>query len=455
MPVPSLRPSAAGRRGEHRSRSLPRLALVGLAALTFAGGISADRVLLTPGGASADSSVTSSPNFDIVQSTWDLIQTKWADPASVDDTALMYGAARGMVDALGDDGHSRFMDPDEAKQFREQNSGQFVGVGVEINLRGGLPVVVAPLDGSPALAAGVRSGDTILKVNGQSVEMKTIDEVGKMIRGEPGTDVTLTLLHRGDSMPYTITVTRKKLSIEPVTWRMLPGGIAQVRISDFTTGATMELKKALTAIREQGGRAVVLDLRDDPGGLVSELVGVASQFMPEGKVVFQQQERDQQPNEIRTVGRDGLWLDKPLVVLANNGSASAAEIASAALRDNGRATLLGDTTFGTGTVLVPFEQPDGSIVLLGTALWLTPDGAKIWKSGVVPDREIPMPYDQVPSRPSTDRDFTLADMAALKDDQLRAAWELAGRELAPSLTRPAAWPAPAGPDEATPASTSA
>ncbi|HEU0113441.1 MAG TPA: S41 family peptidase [Thermomicrobiales bacterium] len=426
---------SGARRGERRWRAnlLPILIAVMLA---FGAGVGVGRggVPLPP-QAGAESSLTGTPQFAELQATWDLIHSKWADPASVDDAALLYGAASGMVDALGDEGHSRFLDPNAAKDFEDQTSGQFVGIGVEIDLRGGLPVVVAPLDDSPALKAGIRSGDTIIDVNGQSLEMMTLDEVGKLIRGEPGTPVTLRLQHLGNSAPYQVTVTRQKINIDPVTWRMLPGGVAQVRISEFSSGATRELKNVLAAVRQQGGRAIVLDLRDNPGGLVSEAVGVSSQFMDEGKTIFQQKERDKAPLAVKTVGRDGLWLDRPLVVLVNRGSASAAEIVGGALRDNGRALLLGETTFGTGTVLAPFQQPDGSIVLLGTALWLTADGQQIWKQGVVPDETVQLPFDQVPSRPAEDRQITAAKLFALPDTQLRAGWDAAARDLAPAITR--------------------
>jgi carboxyl-terminal processing protease len=437
---PSRRRLKRGVGQQARSGALPVLFAVMLA---FGAGVGVGRggaPLPLPSQVGAETSMTGAPQYSVLQSTWDLIHSRWADPSSVDDAALLYGAASGMVDALGDEGHSRFMDPDEAKDFADETNGQFVGIGVEIDLRGGLPVVVAPLDDSPAMKAGIRSGDTIIEVNGQSLEMKTIDEVGKLIRGDPGTQVTLRLQHLGDSAPFEVTVTRQKINIDPVTWRMLPGGIAQVRISEFSSGATRELKNVLAGVRQQGGRAIVLDLRDNPGGLVSEAVGVSSQFMDEGKTIFQQKERDKPALPVKTVGHDGLWLDRPLVVLVNGGSASAAEIVGGALRDNGRALLVGETTFGTGTVLSPFEQPDGSIVLLGTALWLTANGDQIWKQGVEPDRVVQLPFDQVPSRPSEDRQMTAAKLLALPDTQLRAGWDAATRDLAPAIVR-SPWPA--------------
>jgi len=328
-----------------------------------------------------------------------------------------------MVDALGDDGHSRFLDPEDAERFAEATAGEYTGIGVEIDFRRDRPIVVAPIDGSPAAKAGVRSGDTILTIDGTETDRLGPEDVADLLLGDEGTEVTVSFLGRGASAPRDVTLTRQKITLVPVSWRMLPGDIAQVRIADFSAGATEQLEKALTAAREAGAVGVVLDLRDNPGGLVSEAIGVASQFMDEGATIFQQQSRDGEPLPVETVGRDGLWLDEPLAVLVNGGSASAAEIVGGALRDNGRAALLGGTTFGTGTVLTPFTQPDGSTVLLCTALWLSAEGERLWKEGVEPDREVAMPLDAVPSRPADDPDLTVDEWAAIADPQLKAAAE--------------------------------
>ncbi|MDQ3778969.1 MAG: S41 family peptidase [Chloroflexota bacterium] len=402
-----------------------RTHLIGVALLmvvVFGAGVTTDR-LLWSGGASvgASSSFTDSPDFAVLQTTWNLIHDQYAETDAIDDRGLIYGAAGGMVDALGDDGHSRFLDPEDAIVFEESNRGQFTGIGVEIDIPADRPIVIAPIDGSPAAEAGIRAGDVILEVDGQSTLRLDREELSELMRDGAGTSVTLTMLHKGEEMPYQVTVIRRVITLEPVSWRLLPGGVMQLRLADFSAGATNDLKVALQIARDRNVTGIVLDLRDNPGGFVAEAIGVAGQFMPEGKTVFRQQGRDGQANPVNTVGNDGLWLDGDLVVLINGGSASAAEIVGSSLRDNGRAALIGETSYGTGTVLLPFEQPDGSIVLLGTALWLTSDGQQIWKQGVVPDETLPLPALVFPSRPSDDLDVTSAELASSPDLQLRAA----------------------------------
>jgi len=391
--------------------------------LVFGAGVGVDRIAWRGGpNAGASSSFTDSPEFTILQQTWDTVHAEYVDEAAIDDRELVYGAAAGLVEALGDTGHSRFLDPVEAREFEESLRGEFTGIGVELDVPVDRPIVVAPIDGSPADEAGILPGDVILEVDGQSTRDLAIEDLADLIRGDEGTPVTLVLQHAEEDTTYEVTLTRRLIVLQPVTWRMLPGGVAHVRLSEFSEGAADALRQAITAALEAGGTAIVLDVRGNPGGLVSEAVAVASQFLPEGTTIFQQEERNGAPSPVTTEGSDGLALDLPLVVLANEYSASAAEIIAGALRDNGRAALIGATTYGTGTVLIPFELEDRSVLLLGTALWLTADGDQIWKEGVEPDVAIETPLQRI-SRPRTGQDLTAADLAALEDDQLLAAHE--------------------------------
>jgi carboxyl-terminal processing protease len=374
-------------------------------------------------GAGARSPLTAAPEFATLEATWNLIQEEWPLPDEIDDAALIYGAAAGMVEALGDDGHSRFLDPEQASAFADMSRGEYTGIGVEIDFRRDRPTVIAPFDGSPAWRAGIRSGDTIMSIDGTETNRIGREQVADMLLGEAGTQVTVEVLSPGAPQPRELLITRGRIRIEPVSWRMLPGQIAQLRLSEFSDGASSKLEAALDEIEQAGAAGLVLDLRDNPGGLLHEAVAVSEQFLSDGSVIFQRQYRDGRIEEVRTVGWNGRWTDRPLVVLINGGSSSAAEIVGGAISRNGRAETIGETTYGTGTVLMPFAQGDGSTVLLGTALWLSADGERFWKEGVDPDREVELPFDVWPSRPNDDPDVTESELAALDDLQLQAAVE--------------------------------
>ena len=219
-----------------------------------------------------------------------------------------------------------------------------------------------------------------------------------------------------------IDVVRQTIWTEPVTWRWLPDQTVQLRITGFEPGVGLKVREALQAIRDAGAERLILDLRGNPGGLVPEVIGVASQFLPEGTTIFQEDPRDGDAKPIKTVGRDGNWLDLALDVLIDDGSASGAEVLAAALRDNGRARLIGDTTFGTGTVLTTFPHDDGSSLVLATAFWLTPKGERVWQEGVEPDQLVSLDQGVFPSRPEDDPVLTEAELKASPDAQLRAAF---------------------------------
>jgi carboxyl-terminal processing protease len=219
---------------------------------------------------------------------------------------------------------------------------------------------------------------------------------------------------------------RQSIERQPVTWRWLPDKTAQLRVTGFEPGVSQKVRDALEAIRYQGGQRLILDLRGNPGGLVPEVIGVASQFLDEGTTIFQEQDRGSAPKPIKTIGRTGLWHDLALVVLIDGESASGAEVLAAALHDNHRAELVGETTFGTGTVLQTFPQDDGSSLVLGTAFWLTPDGTRVWQKGVEPDELVTLPPDTLPSRPEDDPQLTAQELEDSPDGQLQAAFAALG-----------------------------
>ena len=376
------------------------------------------------GGVTASTMLAQMPEFQVVEETYDAIRENYVLADEISDEELMYGASRGMVEALGDEGHSTFLDPQEARDFEMASRGELIGIGIQIDTSGPQPVVIAPIDGSPAFKAGIRPGDVIIAVEGTQTADVGAENVAELIRGEEGTDVTITLRHQDELDPYEVTITRAHIDIDPVSHMMLPDNVMWLRVSEFSAGATEGVVDALRLGKEQGVTSVILDLRNNPGGLVFEAIGIGSQFLAGGSVLYQEQNADGSVHEVKTIGNEGEWQEGNLVVLINEGSASASEIVSSGIDANERAELYGETTFGTGTVLLPFDLSDGSMALLGTKLWLTADGNDIWKRGVDPSVEVTLEPGVSPRLPfEFDDDVMSAEaLASLEDAQLLEAY---------------------------------
>jgi carboxyl-terminal processing protease len=402
------------------------LFVVGIA-LGLAGGVVLDRQVLTAFVPLENIPAHAAPDFKLMAEAWNTIERFYVDRSAVKPLPLTFGAISGMVDALGDTGHSRFMTPEMVRIERNFAAGHFVGIGVEVRLKGGHVVIVVPLDGSPAQRAGLQAGDMILKVNGRDVTGLPLDQVVERISGKAGTSVSLTILRPGTSHMQNVTLVRASIAIHNVTWQHLPETvIAQVRIAGFSKGVTKDLKEALKNIKEKGLKGIILDLRNNPGGLLEEAVSTASQFLKSGNVLLEKNAKDKitpvpvQPN--------GIAPDIPMMVLINGGTASAAEIVSGALKDAHRAILIGETTFGTGTVLSRFSLSDGSALLLAVEEWLTPDGHTIWHKGITPNHVVPLPPDVTPLFPEAERGMTSAQLHSRKDEQLLRALDLLTQE---------------------------
>jgi carboxyl-terminal processing protease len=353
-------------------------------------------------------------DYAMIQQAWDTIEKNYVDQSAVSPQILTYGAIGGMVDALGDTGHSVFLTPAEVQQENQAIQGKLDGIGAEVSEKNGNVVVVAPIDGSPAQQAGLQSGDIILKVDGTAVT--GVEDAVTRIRGTPGTSVTITILTPAGTTT-DLTIVRAEITINSVNWQMLPGTtIADLRISSFSSGTAASMDTALAAINAQGATAIVLDLRDNPGGLLSEAIGVASRFLTGGSVL---EEKDingniKQDAVLSNVTKTSL----PMVVLVNGGTASAAEIVAGALQDRGRAKLIGQTTFGTGTALVGFTLSDGSELVLGVSEWLTPSGKSIWHTGLTPDDVVALAAGVSPLLPEGITGMTQAQLQASGDAQL-------------------------------------
>lgn len=401
------------------------LFLLGLAllALGLAGGVVLDRQVLLAVAPPNTIPSDAIPDFQLMAEAWNTIQQDYVDRPAVQPGPLTYGAISGMVDALGDTGHSRFLSPEMALEEHNLTQGQFDGIGAEVQMKGGHVVIVAPIDGSPAQRAGLHPGDIILKVDGQDVADLPLYQVVARILGPAGSQVTLTVLDPSTARVRDVTLKRAHITIQNVTWQRLPGtAVAHVRIAVFSQGVTSELQRVLKDIRQQQLTGVILDLRNDPGGLLDEAVGVANQFLDKGDVL---QEKDAK-GQVKAipVQPGGVATDVPLVVLINQGTASAAEIVAGALQDAHRAVLVGETTFGTGTVLNEFRLSDGSALLLATEEWLTPQGRTIWHKGITPDEAVSLPPDASPLIPEGERDLTPTQFQTIPDLQLLEALNL-------------------------------
>jgi carboxyl-terminal processing protease len=405
-----------------------------LLVLGLAGGIVLDRQLLaSTGGQDLVSLVAGTPpagipsdavpEFELMAEAWNLIEARYVDRPAVQPRQMTYGAIDGMVSSLGDTGHSRFLSPEMVQAEQNFNQGQFEGIGVYVQMKDGHLVIVAPIDGSPAQQAGLQAGEIILAVEGTNTADLPMDQVVGMIMGPAGTSVTLTVLNPDTGQTRDVTVTRARIDVQNVIWHQLPGTqVAHLRIVAFSQGVTDDLKKALAEIRRQGLEGIILDLRSNPGGLLDEAVGTASQFLAGGNVLLV---KDAQGNTTPVpVQGGGVMTDIPLVVLINQGSASASEIVSGALQDAGRARLVGQTTFGTGTVLNQFDLSDGSALLLATEEWLTPEGRVIWHQGIAPDVEVALPANASPLLPMAEEGLTAEQLQASDDAQLLKALEL-------------------------------
>ncbi len=299
---------------------------------------------------------------------------------------MIYGALNGMVSAL--DPFSSFFPPEKYKEFMEETEGEFGGIGIEISMEKGRPIVVAPIEGTPAYKAGLRAGDIIIAVNGEDTFGKTLLDIVKQIRGKPGTKVKLTIMRKGADKPFTVEITRAVIKIESVKYTKY-GDIGYVKLTQFQHYTSKDLKKAVKDLLSQHVRGFIIDLRNNPGGLLSEAVKVSDIFLPEGKlVVYTKGRRDEEKYYAKEKPTVPTYL--PVVVLINKGSASASEIVTGALQDYHRATIVGEKSFGKASVqnIIPLE--DGSALKLTVAYYYTPKGRLIHKKGIEPDVKVTM-----------------------------------------------------------------
>lgn len=361
--------------------------------------------------------------FDTFWQAWDVVHDQFIDRGALDETELEYGAIRGMIEALGDEGHTTFLTPEELNRQRTDITGKFTGIGALLGVKDRLPVIVSPFDGSPADQAGVEAGDIIIEVDGEDVTSWSPNDIVEVIRGEEGTKVVLTLLRPKESESLEIEITRGEITVPAATWALLPGtDVALIRLSQFSANAQEELISALRDAKAAGATALIVDVRNNPGGLLEQAVKVSSQFLRDGNVLQQADAQDRR--QAYPVIPGGLATEIPMVVLINEGSASSSEIFAGAIQDHERGLLVGETTFGTGTVLEPFVLDDGSGLMLGTSQWLTANGRLIRKQGIEPDIAVELPIGTELLLPGEVKDMTAIKLLESEDTQVLKALEL-------------------------------
>lgn len=363
--------------------------------------------------------------FAIFWQVWNLAQDNFIDQTALDPKLLTYGAINGLIEALGDEGHTRFLTPEEVQSQRTSISGTFFGIGARVGIEDGLPVIVAPFDGSPAEKAGVKSGDIIIEVDGRDVTGLSLNETVELIRGEQGTEVILTIFRPDANESLEIPIIRDEIKIPAASWAMIPGtSVALVRMSQFNANLDDNVIEAVKQAEAAGATQLIVDVRNNPGGLLDQAIRVTSEFLSDGNVLLQ--EDADGTREAFAVRRGGVATEIPVVVLINKGSASSSEIFAGAIQDHKRGLVIGETTFGTGTVLRPFDLDDGSALLLGTSQWLTPEGRLIRKQGIGPDITVELSVGADLISPLDLPDMTVSDLLASEDGQLLKALELLG-----------------------------
>ncbi|SDL90073.1 S41 family peptidase [Bacillus sp. OK048] len=329
---------------------------------------------------------TDRKEFDKLYTAYDTLKNEYFE--ELDQKKLINGAIDGMVKAL-DDPYTDYMSLEEAAQFHSSIDSSFQGIGAEIQEKDGHIMIVSPIKGSPAEKAGLKPNDIIAMVDGKSLQGMTSTEAVAIIRGKKGTKVELTIHRSGTDAPVVVPIIRDNIPIETVYGEMAGEGIAKVQITSFSKNTPKELTEKLNELQKQGMKGLVLDLRHNPGGLLDEAISISSLFVPKGKLILKVEDRNGKTKEYPSLN-DGN-PDFPLVVLIDKGSASASEILAGAVSESAGVKLVGETSFGKGTVQTAKDFPDKSNIKFTTAKWLTPNGNWIHKKGIKPDFEVPLP----------------------------------------------------------------
>jgi len=325
----------------------------------------------------------------IFQQTYNKLKEIFVNEKEIDDQKLFYGALSGMVSALNDP-YTQFFDPQKAKIFLEDTTGEFGGVGIEIGFRQGFLTVVSALEGTPAQKAGLKAGDVIFKVNGTIVSQLPLDEVVSLIRGEPGTEVNLMILREGEKEPIEFKMKREIIKVPTLKFEILNSAkgnkVIYLKIFEFNDNTLKNFKNIIPLVLKENTKKIILDLRGNSGGYLDTAKEIANYFLKNNEVILIEQQREKR--KIHLAKNNGLFSDFNIIVLVDRGTASASEILAAALRDNRGAILLGEKTFGKGSVQTLERLSDGSLLKITFAHWLTPKEEKISDIGLNPNIEV-------------------------------------------------------------------
>jgi carboxyl-terminal processing protease len=362
-----------------------------------------------------------------------IVQNQYVDEVAPKE--LIYSAIKGTLRGL--DPHSSFLDPESYREMQVETSGSFGGLGIEITLRDDILTVVSPIDGTPAYRAGLQAGDRIVKIDGLPTKDMQLSDAVKKMRGKPGTKVTISVVREGWTEPKDFEIQREQIRVHSVRIHDLGGGIEYIKLRQFQEQTAHDLEQALEKFSQSGMKALVLDLRNNPGGLLTAAVEVTEKFVDDGKLVVYTEGRVRNQNMRFSAHAKKTYSTMPMVVLVNQGSASASEIVAGALQDYGRATVVGVQTFGKGSVQTIIPLSDGSGLRLTTAKYFTPKGRSIHGKGITPDIIVEVPKDTSgkPPVPSLD---PVEEMK--KDIQLQRALEVIKTMRVTDQKRPDASP---------------
>ncbi|MCY9514148.1 S41 family peptidase [Paenibacillus apiarius] len=344
-------------------------------------------IFASGGQAAATSSGLSTQEMQKLNSAMGIIENKFF--TSVDREKLVNGAVHGMISSLGDP-YSTFMEKEEAEQFNHSIEGAFTGIGAEVTMENGEVTVVSPIKGSPAEKAGVMPKDVLLSVNGESLEGKNLNEAVAKIRGPKGTKAKITIKRAGQSKPMELVVVRDEVDMETVYPKMLDDKIGYIEIRQFSLNTFERFKEELEKLEKQGMKGLVIDVRNNPGGVLDIVQKMTELFVPKGKPIVQVENRNKERDRYNSQGAAEV-KPYPVTVLTNKGSASASEIMASALKESAGAKLVGEHTFGKGTVQTSYDSGDGGLIKITIAKWLTPNGNWIHQKGIEPDISVQQP----------------------------------------------------------------